>query len=94
MPEFNSALAQSSQSDERERLRSALLADQDGILTSNRKRLARIAHARGIVPDAVDDVVQETLAEAWRTLDRLHSPIGFSFGLDEICRNICRRVAR
>ncbi|MEO7021878.1 MAG: sigma-70 family RNA polymerase sigma factor [Ktedonobacteraceae bacterium] len=79
---------------ERQWLRSALLADQDGILTATRLRLARIAQARGVESYVIDDVVQETLLEAWSHLDRLHSPAGFHFWVDEICRNICRRAAR
>src|SRR5690349_8515667 len=78
---------------ERERLRSALLADQDGIPTATRLRLARIARARGIEPHVIDDVVQETLLEAWSHLDRLYAPAGFHAWVDEICRNICRRAA-
>jgi RNA polymerase sigma-70 factor (ECF subfamily) len=42
----------------------------------------------------IDDVVQETLLEAWSHLDRLHSPAGFHAWIDEICRNVCRRTAR
>lgn len=76
---------------ERQRLRSALLADRDSLLTATRLRLARIARARGIPHEAVEDVVQETLFEAWRHLDRLHSPAGFQPWIDEICRNVCRR---
>ena len=79
---------------EREWLRSALLTDQDGILTATRRRLARIARARGMEPQVVDDVIQETLLEAWSHLDRLRSPAGFHPWVDEICRNICRRVNR
>jgi RNA polymerase sigma factor (sigma-70 family) len=77
---------------ERQWLRSALLADQDSFLTATRLRLARLAHARGVEPDVIDDVVQETLFEAWRHLDRLHSPAGFHLWIDEICRNVCRRA--
>lgn len=79
---------------ERQWLRSALLADQNGILTLTRLRLARIARARGVEPHVIDDVVQETLLEAWSHLERLHSPAGFHVWIDEICRNICRRAAR
>lgn len=79
---------------ERERLRSALLTDHDGILTSTRRRLARLAQARGVDPSSIDDVVQETLLEAWSHLERLHAPAGFQPWIDEICRNICRRAAR
>src|SRR5579859_559886 len=79
---------------ERERLRLALLTDQDGMLTAIRLRLARLAYARGVEATVVDDVVQETLLEAWSHLDCLYAPSGFHSWIDEICRNICRRNAR
>src|SRR5262252_3384684 len=79
---------------EQQRLRLALLTDQSGILTATRLRLARIAQARGVEPNAIDDVVQETLLEAWSHLGRLSSPAGFHAWIDEICRNVCRRYAR
>lgn len=68
--------------------------DIDGWLTTARPRLRRLAHLRGVAPDAMEDVVQETLLEAWKHLDRLHTPEGVHTWLDEICRNICRRHAR
>lgn len=79
---------------ELERMQAALLRDQGGVLTATRARLARIAHARGIGPSAAEDVVQETLLEAWTHLDRLHSVEGFKPWIDEICRNVCRRADR
>jgi RNA polymerase sigma-70 factor (ECF subfamily) len=79
---------------ERQWLESALLADHDGLLTATRLRLARLARARGVEAHLVDDVVQETLLEAWSHLDRLTTPAGFPAWIDEICRNICRRAAR
>lgn len=79
---------------ELERLRLALLTNQDGLLTAMRARLARLASARGVELNAIDDVVQETLLEAWRHLERLHSPAGFHAWIDEICRNVCRRYAK
>jgi len=79
---------------EQQRLRLALLSDQNGMLTATRLRLARIAQARGVDSNAIDDVVQETLLEAWSHLGRLTSPAGFHVWIDEICRNICRRYAR
>lgn len=79
---------------ELERLRFALLTDQHGMLTATRSRLARIAQARGVDAGAIDDVVQETLLEAWSHLGRLSSPAGFHVWIDEICRNICRRYTR
>ncbi len=63
-------------------------------LAAARPRLRRIAQLRGVAPDAIEDVVQETLFEAWKHLDRLHTPNGLALWLDEICRNVCRRAAR
>jgi RNA polymerase sigma factor (sigma-70 family) len=75
-----------------QQLRLILLTDQNGFLTATRQRLIRLAQARGVEPQAIEDVIQETLLEAWRCLDRLHEPAGFNLWIDEICRNICRRA--
>lgn len=80
--------------DRRQQLMAALMTNQDGMLTATRQRLIRLAQLRGVAPDAIEDVVQETLFQAWKHLDRLHTPEGFSAWIDEICRNICRRSAR
>ncbi len=87
------ALTQERLPGEQEWLRLALLTDRDGILTTTRQRLTRIAHARGMEPSIIDDIVQETLLEAWSHLERLRSLAGFHSWIDEICRNICRRFA-
>ncbi|HLX58447.1 MAG TPA: RNA polymerase sigma factor, partial [Ktedonobacteraceae bacterium] len=79
---------------ELQRLRSALIADQNGLLTATRLRLAQIARARGVDSNAIDDIAQETLLEAWSHLDRLTAPAGFQAWIDEICRNVCRRYSR
>jgi RNA polymerase sigma factor (sigma-70 family) len=68
--------------------------DIEGWLATARPRLHRLARLRGVAPDAIEDVVQETLLEAWKHQDRLHAPEGFHLWLDEICRNVCRRYAR
>lgn len=75
-------------------LREALLSDRNGQLSAVYARLTRIAQARGVAPDAIDDVVQETLLEAWNHLERLYAPEGFQAWIDEICRNVCRRYAQ
>ena len=80
-------------SDRRQQLIAALLSNQDGMVTVTRQRLIRLAQLRGVAPDAIEDVVQETLLQAWQHLDRLHTPEGFPLWIDEICRNICRRTA-
>jgi len=66
----------------------------EAVIVAARPRLLRLARLRGAPPDAAEDVVQETLLEAWRCLDRLYDPTGVDRWLDEICRNICRRYAR
>ncbi len=94
MQETIEGLEQQGLPGEHQRLRSALLTDQNGMLTATLLRLARIARARGVDSSAIDDVVQQTLLEAWSHLGRLTSPAGFQVWIDEICRNICRRYAR
>ena len=71
--------------------RAALL---EAAMVAARPRLLRLARLRGVPDDLTEDVVQETLLEAWRCLDRLYDPSGVDRWLDEICRNICRRYAR
>jgi len=66
----------------------------EAVIVAARPRLLWLARLRGVPPDAAEDVVQETLLEAWRCLDRLYDPTGVDRWLDEICRNICRRYAR
>lgn len=63
---------------------------EEAIVTA-RPRLLRLATLRGVAIDAIDDVVQETLLEAWQYLDRLRAPEQFDLWLDGICRNVCRR---
>lgn len=63
-------------------------------MAAARPRLLRFARAQGVAPDSADDVVQETLLEAWRHLDALSAPDGFEAWLTAICRNVCRRYAR
>ena len=55
-------------------LRQRLATNHGAILTQTSSRLTRLARARGLPPDAVEDAVQETLVIAWRSLDRLVAP--------------------
>ncbi len=66
----------------------------EAALVAARPRLLRLARLRGVPADVAEDVVQETLLEAWRCVDRVYDPTGIHRWLDEICRNICRRYAR
>lgn len=74
-------------------LRQRLSENRGGLVTQTWARLTRLARARGVPPDTLDDVAQESLLEAWRSLDRLTAPDGFAPWVDEICRNVCRRYA-
>src|SRR5947199_318428 len=54
----------------------------DTLLTNARPRLLHLAHAQGVPPDAAEDVIQETLLEAWRHLDALRHPDRFDAWLN------------
>jgi RNA polymerase sigma factor (sigma-70 family) len=69
----------------------ALLADMEQVFTEARPRLLRLAHLNGMSPDMADDIVQETMMEAWRHIEKLRDPQRFHAWLDGICRNVCRR---
>lgn len=96
MPKENKTIKGASGLDERRSsgIQSVYLGEIESWLTTARPRLRRLAQLRGVSPDTVEDIVQETLLEAWKHLDRLHTPEGFHVWLDEICRNMCRRYAR
>ena len=71
-----------------------LAANIDEMLATARPRLLRHACGYGVTLDAADDVVQETLIEAWRHLHQLRTPDRFDAWLDGICHNVCRRWSR
>ena len=71
-----------------------LAGDVNSQLAAARPRLARQARRYGATADQAEDIAQETLLTAWRSLDHLRDPDRFDAWMDGICRNICRRVAR
>ena len=66
----------------------------DEMLAAARPRLLRLAQQQGVTPDAADDVVQDTLVEAWQHLDHLRTPESFDAWLNGICRNVSLRWNR
>ncbi|HZC04380.1 MAG TPA: sigma-70 family RNA polymerase sigma factor, partial [Ktedonobacterales bacterium] len=74
--------------------RVVLAGDLNGRLATARPRLARLARLNGATHDEAEDIAQESLLEAWRSLGHLREPDRFDAWLDGICRNICRRAAR
>jgi RNA polymerase sigma-70 factor (ECF subfamily) len=79
---------------ELEALRLRLANDQGGELSLTRARLTRLARAFGLPSELIEDAVQESLIEAWTHLERLTAPEGFVYWIDEVCRNVCRRLLR
>lgn len=59
-----------------------------------RPRLARLVQRWGVAPDAVDDLVQETLITAWQHIDRVYTLDVLDAWLAGICRNLCFRWKR
>jgi len=59
-----------------------------------RPRLFHLALGEGVLPEAAEDVVQETLLEAWYHLAHIGLPEHFDAWLDGVCRNMCRRWRR
>ena len=72
----------------------SLVANIDEMLAIARPRLLRQVCSHGVTADAADDIVQETLLEAWRHLSQLRSPDRFESWLHGICSNVCRRWSR
>ncbi len=71
------------------------LASQiEALFSRAEPRLQRLARARQVAPDAIDDVIQETLLEAWKSLEQLRDETRFVAWLDGICRNVCLRYQR
>jgi RNA polymerase sigma-70 factor (ECF subfamily) len=68
-----------------------LMQNLERLLASARPRLTRLAHVYGVTPDGVEDVVQETLVNAWQHLAYLRSPDRFEAWLNGICRNMSMR---
>lgn len=71
-----------------------LIDDLNTLLSAARPRLLRLAQVQGVRQDAADDVVQETLVEAWQHLANLRDPARFDAWLNGICRNVSLRWLR
>jgi RNA polymerase sigma factor (sigma-70 family) len=66
----------------------------DLTLPAERARLVRLCACLTGNRDAAEDLVQETLVEAWRHAHKLHDPNGRDRWLAAIARNVCRRWSR
>jgi RNA polymerase sigma-70 factor (ECF subfamily) len=66
----------------------------ESALTANRAWLVRLCTRLSGNPDVAEDLAQETLIEAWRSADRLHSPDLWQPWLAGIARNVARRWRR
>ena len=72
-----------------------LLADQlEEMFSRAGPRLLRRARTQGIAQDVAEDLVQETLLEAWRSLEHLRDETRFTAWLDGIYRNVRLRHRR
>jgi RNA polymerase sigma factor (sigma-70 family) len=72
----------------------ALSGDLNSLFAAARPRLIRLARLRGATDEQAEDIAQETLLTAWRSLDHLRATSRFDAWLDGICRNVSRRYAR
>ncbi len=69
-----------------------LIAEElERLLAAARPRLVSVARGQGIAPDLIEDVIQETMVEAWQHLAYLRDPARFHIWLNGICRNVCLR---
>lgn len=71
-----------------------MLLEIEQHMTAARARLISLARSEGMPPEAAEDVVQETLLEAWYHLTTLGTLERLDAWLDGICRNMCRRWRR
>ncbi|GER91947.1 hypothetical protein KDW_61090 [Dictyobacter vulcani] len=67
------------------------LLDVEQILQVERPRLLRLCSRITGNASVAEDMVQETLLEAWRHLDSLQDPEKFAPWLNGIARNVCLR---
>jgi len=68
-----------------------LIHNLETLLETARPRLTRLAQTYGVTPDGVEDVVQETLVNAWQNLAHLRTSDRFEAWLSGICRNVSLR---
>lgn len=66
-------------------------ANLQELLVNAQPRLLTYARKYSLSQDSVDDIVQETMLEAWRHIEQLHSPERFDSWLTGICHNVCMR---
>lgn len=72
----------------------ALASNLERAMATARPRLLQQVRRHGIAPDVAEDIVQETLLEAWRSIGHLRQPEYFDGWLRGICRNVFLRWIR
>src|SRR5262249_32768459 len=72
----------------------ALPDDMNGMLSAERPRLVRLCASLAGAPSVAEDLAQETLLEAWRSLPRLADRQALAPWLSGIARNVCLRWRR
>src|SRR5919202_4842688 len=70
------------------------VGDWEAALRLERARLVRLCTRFAGDAEAAEDLVQETLFEAWRHAHKLHDPAARAQWLSAIARNVCLRWAR
>jgi len=71
-----------------------ILQDLDEVLVGERARIVGLCARLTGNADVAEDLAQEVLLEAWRSIERLRDEEQFSHWLSGIARNVCLRWAR
>ncbi len=71
-----------------------IIQDLEGVLAGERTRIVGLCATLTGNVDVAEDLAQEVLLEAWRSIERLRDAEQFSHWLSGIARNVCLRWAR
>src|SRR6266567_4837271 len=71
-----------------------IIQDLEEVLSGERTRIVGLCAMLTGNVDVAEDLAQEVLLEAWRSIERLRDAEQFSRWLSGIARNVCLRWAR